>query len=514
MATRSQIFMNNSHMFNNRLARVWFNLWIRFAPGTRLRSGGLFIAMRDVALVLNILRSLVLARLLTPELFGIVALGTSIALAARRFNTFGFSSAAIRDPGDERSVLSTQFWVEVVLEFVVFAAVLAAAPLIGHIYGQSVSNIAVLASLLLLIASFNSMPTTALERRRNFNQLALLEGGRALCGFAVPVGLALGGWGIWSLLAAFGTEFLAGFLILWFAFRPVFPRLAVDMGVLRRFLKFARGYWGAEQLQAAFTIYDRLILGVFANATSVGLYSFGMTIANYPFSLLNEPLERILYPTFVAGNKNGNGLGEIISDVLLVVLSISSLLAVALLVSVEPLIRTILGDQWLPAIPTMQVLFFNGVLRQIVSLLRPVIFTLSEPTAYFRASLAAVVVFVPLAPLGAWALGSIGVALAILAANLVMSLFFLWKVERLVGISIGEVLSPILASIVSALLVLAVLQLPGSEHLGFTFRLGLLLLAIALFMSILLLLTRGRILQAARRLLGLTKWKERAAVEA
>lgn len=347
-----------------------------------VRGGLLFFAGRNAFLVSNVLRSVVLARLLVPEQFGVVALGTSLAFLYRRFNAFSFPTAAIRYQGDEKALFATQFLIEEVLELVGFFILLLTQPLIRAAYGAEVGNIVLAIGMLFLLASTNSMPITALEKRMAFRAVAAIDMAKAVIGFALPVAMAWWGMGIWSLVAAFGTEYVVTSIAVWIILRPQRPSLCFNRAIAKYLFGFGMFMWVTEQLAVFTTQYDKIILGSLAGVATLGAYNLAATVVAYPFTLLQDPLEKVIYPWY----SRVQGVTEQMNRAfaLSVTFSVNSslLIAVMLFAAAPQLILLVYGEKWMASVPLLRGLVVFGLLKQMISLVRPVLLSVGQQKRY------------------------------------------------------------------------------------------------------------------------------------
>lgn len=403
--------------------------------GSQVVRGGLvFFAGRNAFLVSNVLRSVVLARLLVPEQFGVVALSTSLALLYRRFNAFSFPTAAIRYQGDEQALFATQFLVEEVLELVGFFILLLTQPLIRAVYGTEVGNIVLVIGVLLLLASTNSMPITALEKRMAFRTVAAIDIAKSVIGFALPVTMAWWGMGIWSLVAAFGTEHVVTNMALWIILRPQCPSLRFDRSIAKYLFGFGMFMWITEQLAVLTTQYDKIILGSLAGAATLGTYNLAATVVAYPFTFLQDPLEKVIYPWYARVQGVTDQMNRAFA--LSVTFSVNgSLLAAVMLFAAAPqLILLVYGEKWMASVPLLRGLVVFGVLRQMINLVRPVLLSVGQQKQYTSVigiQAGAMAILCPLFTSLGGALGTVASLVIASAVGVVVSYHYALKVVRL-----------------------------------------------------------------------------------
>lgn len=397
----------------------------------QVARGGLALYFgRNFALVSNILRSIILARMLVPEHFGVVAVGTAIAMVYRRFITLSWPQAAIVYEGDkdEETLFSTQFFLTMGFEGVGFTLLLLALPLVRHWYSAKVAEIATVTGVVLLLAQASSVPVSVLQKRLSFSNLAQIDILKGVFGFGLPVGMAYFGAGIWSLVAAFATEHIVMAFMVWVIYRPFSPKLRFDRSIAKYIIRFGLFLWLGSLMMFFTTQYDRLVLGKLASAATVGAYALASTVASYPFTMLHAPLDSILVPLYVRvrNSREKSIRAEELSFTFILFAAVG--VAVLLFVTAPDLITVVYGTQWDASIPMIRALVPFWMLTQVILLLKSLFISTNRSKHYLWMMAIQGASSLVLCPLLTVIWGGVGTSLSLGVGAAAGTAFGMWQI--------------------------------------------------------------------------------------
>src|SRR5207248_3564572 len=171
--------------------------------GHTISSGAVTVSAQGAKFLLNMASTMILARLLMPRDFGLVAMVMTVANFLRVFKDAGLSIATVQREKITHAQVSNLFWINVGVSALCTLIVAASAPLIGSFYHNSrVIEIALLLSLTFLISGLTVQHQALLKRQMRFKALALIEVGSMAVGVLVAVVMALMGYRYWSLVGS------------------------------------------------------------------------------------------------------------------------------------------------------------------------------------------------------------------------------------------------------------------------------------------------------------------------
>jgi O-antigen/teichoic acid export membrane protein len=305
--------------------------------------------------------AIVLARLVSPEEFGILALLSLFMGIAAAFIDSGFSAALIQrqdlTPTDE----STVFWLNLSMGGVAALALSASAHLVADLFAQpALVLLAYLMALNIWMSAAGAIHGTLLTKTLNA-RTQLKVGVLATAGAGVvAVAMALRGYGIWALAAQTVVATCLSTALLWY-YHPWRPLLTFSWASAVRLFGFG-GYMFASGLLD--TLYSRaytLVIGKFHGVSELGFYNRADSMKQLPVGVLTALLGRVALPVFseVAHDRARLRRGVQLSLRCLMLVNVPMMLGLAALAN--PLVRTLLGAQWAPAVPLLQILCIAGV---------------------------------------------------------------------------------------------------------------------------------------------------------
>ncbi|BCS36062.1 lipopolysaccharide biosynthesis protein [Luteitalea sp. TBR-22] len=258
--------------------------------GRQVITGGILTALAQGAKAgLGILSAMVLARLLAPQDFGLVAMVASVASLLRIFRDAGLSTATIQRDSISQAQVSNLFWVNVGIGAVLALTLAASGPLIGAFYRDSrLPAIAVALALGFVLSGGIVQHQALLARSLRFGRLAAIEVASGAVSLVVAVVLASAGWGYWSLIASSLALEACTLVLTWSAsgWRPRLPARGVGT---RELLSFGASMTAGSLLHILSRNVDNVLLGRVHGAEVVGLYSRA-------YILLMRPVDQFLMP--------------------------------------------------------------------------------------------------------------------------------------------------------------------------------------------------------------------------
>src|SRR5262249_34343707 len=254
-----------------------------------LRGGAASVAMQYVNGALQIVAAIVLARLLAPEDFGLVAIVTVLTSFAPLLIDFGLGDATAQRAKITQSHVSSLFWLSSGIGLAIAAVVAASSPLIAWIYREPrLETIALYSAITFVLFGASNQHLALLRRTMQFGTIAKIQISSTLVGTVVAIFLAAWGYGYWALVL---RPIVSSFCIAigaWLAcrWRPGFPLFDNEVKSMVRFGLHVVGFSVTYTLARA---ADRIGLGLFYRPEEVGYYQNAITLyENSIFSMLAQ----------------------------------------------------------------------------------------------------------------------------------------------------------------------------------------------------------------------------------
>ena len=316
------------------------------------------ILRQGIGLVLSI----VLARLLKPEDFGVIAMLSIFLGLAGVFVDSGFGSALIQRKDITLEDTSSVFYFNIATALMMALLLVAAAPWIAAFYRMPILKpLTWLMALNLFIGSFRSLQAVLLTKELNFRRQMKITLVATIISGGVAVLLAWRGWGIWSLAIQSVVSTAVSVLMFWIL-SPWRPAFCFRLASLRSLFRYGSFLFLSGLLDTAYTRLNTLIIGRLYSARDLGLYSRADNIQQLPTSTISTLLGRVAFPVFSAAAAGEPGaLRRAARKSLGAIMLVNTPLMLGILATANPLVHVVFGEKWLPCVPFLRVLSVAGV---------------------------------------------------------------------------------------------------------------------------------------------------------
>lgn len=318
----------------------------------RTVSSGVVTAVAQAfQFVLNLLSIVVLARLLIPADFGLVAMVATIMGFLRIFNDAGLSTATVQRDEITHAQVSNLFWTNVAVGGLVSLALALSAPAIAWFYREPrLISVTLALSVVFLISASTVQHLALLKRQMRFKKIAVIQVGAAAGGTLFGIGMAWRHYGYWSLVGMQLTSALIAFLLTWFmsSWRP---QLFARHSGTRSLLNFGANLTASSFIWSFARGTDGLLIGRLYGSESLGVYSRAYALLIRPVEQFMSPLEAVLVPTLSRLVAQPDRYRRIFLRVFEAVALTSFLFTGLLLALAEPITLVVLGSKWAAAAP-------------------------------------------------------------------------------------------------------------------------------------------------------------------
>jgi len=329
------------------------------------RGTSITLAMQGVRFVLQFCSLVVLARLLTPSDFGIVAMVTAIVGIADILRDFGLSSAAIQAKTLNNAERSNLFWVNVGIGCAGALVILLCTPLISRLYGEhKLAPIIFSLAWVLIISGVNTQFNAELSRSLRFKALAFADIGAQALGIAAAITVAALGGGYWAIVV---QQIVVAVMTLTFnmavcRWRPGLPRRSVS---ITRFFRFGGGVLGTQMINYATKNIDNVAIGAYWGAGPLGLYSRAYQLLMTPLAQINAPLTRVALPVLSRVQEDDVVYARYLKKAQLVGCYLTATVFAMCAALAHPLVAVLFGPKWSGVAPIFALLSIGGVFRSI-----------------------------------------------------------------------------------------------------------------------------------------------------
>ena len=405
--------------------------------------------------ITQLIRLVVLGRILGPEAFGLLAMMLVVTGFAELLGQMGLSEAIIQRPDPTHIELSSLYWLNIVLGGLLYVALLLATPLIATLYSTpELEQLLPWVALAFLISPWGVQFKALLQKRLQFKPLAIIEILAAVVGTLLAIVLAWQGYGVWSLvwgqLAQSAVMALSLVLLGWQ--RQMLPGFCFNYMAVKPYLSFGLHLLGSNMLNYFNSRIDQLVVGTLLGSQALGYYSMAFNLVLQPISRINPVLTQVAFPVFAKVRSDKVRLKRGYFRMLDLLTSINAPVLFGVAAVAPLLIPVVLGDQWLPIVPLIQVLALFSLIRSTGNAGGSLVLACGRADLSFYWNLM-LFACIPLAVVAGAKLGGLqGVAWTLL--GLQMLLLFAWYyfvVRRLLGNCfsgfIGSMIVPVIFAV-------------------------------------------------------------------
>jgi PST family polysaccharide transporter len=326
-----------------------------------VRAGVITLGAQVVLVAIAVLSTIVLARLLTPADFGLLAMVFSLTAFASTFRDLGLPMAMVQRETLDKHEVSAAFWMNMRSSAATALFVAAMAPVLAWFYDEpSLAAITPVVAAIMLCAGLSDQHEALLKRQMRFGAVTAIEVGSVLFGAIAGVAAAILGTGYWALVIQHATFRVTRSAALWAVcgWRPTSyrRRLPFSDSGFRSLLSYGLPHSGSRVVSHVGSHLDQTLVGYFAGASMLGLYSSALRWSQFPYRQIQTPLLGVAVASFSRVQHDSEAYRASARLGLLPVFAVSMPALAFLFVEAHSAILFLLGDQWLGAVPMFRIL--------------------------------------------------------------------------------------------------------------------------------------------------------------
>lgn len=313
------------------------------------------------------LYGIILARLITPEEFGILGLTSIFFAVASQLQNCGFGAALIRKQDRTEEDCSTMFWYNVAASFVLSGCLFLAAPWFADFFHQPpLVNITRVSAVMMFLGSTTSVHWTLYSARRDFKTPAIVGMVTTAVGIPVCLYLAYTGWSYWSMVIQGVVTSLLSLVIIWII-SPWKPRFIWSNKSFKEFFGFGFKLVLSGLSNIAYMQSRQFLIGKFYSPASLGNFNKGFHVASMPSGLMESVVSGVIYPVLatiqddeerlVAAYRKYIRLNNIVNQIVLLTMVCNS----------QALILFLYGESWEEAYIYAQLICFGTAVNALSS---------------------------------------------------------------------------------------------------------------------------------------------------
>jgi teichuronic acid exporter len=300
--------------------------------------------------------SIFIARMLSPADYGIIGMIMIFIEISGVFVSGGFGAALIRKQDRSDTDLSTVFYYNIAISIFFYLLLFITAPYIASFYGNSILIPVIrVVGLNVIIGAFGAIQSTILNIRIDFKTQTKISLITLVISGTIGITMALKGYGVWTLVVQQLVQTLISTILLW-VFIKWQPKLIFSGNSFRELFGFGSKLMLSGLIDATYNNIYQVIIGKMFTSADLGFFTRAKLLAQQPSSNITGVIQRVTFPVL---SEMQNNLPQLESNYRkLLKMSAFVIFPLMLLLGAlsEPLIKILLTDKWLPAVPLLQVL--------------------------------------------------------------------------------------------------------------------------------------------------------------
>jgi len=445
---------------------------------------------------LKFVRYMILARILAPSQFGLMAIVMTVATMFDAFTQVGIKQSVIQNKcGAEPDYMNVAWWFQVIRGLALFVIAFLTAPWISSFYRKpELLMLLQVAFLAILFRGLVSPRAYVLEKEYKFGKVVLLVQGSGVFGSIIAVVLAFMLRSVWALVIGFVAEY-AIMCVLSYVFVPIKPSFRIHREHLRELFRFARGLFGLPILTVLALRTDVLVLGKVVPENDLGMYFLAVTLVQLPIFLYARIVNPVLLPAFAERQDDKVSLCRGILQVTKVAATLGMPLVAFMASCAGGMLLLAYGPKYIGATAPLAVLSLLILAHTVGSIFNQAYVAVGQPHLHRRFALLRLVIIIGFIYPAVVRFGLMGAAVVVVLGCSIALLMQVFWCRRIVDLKFGIYLRCYLNGLLLAMPIIAIvglLRIAGVDD-------PVLVLGIGLVVFVTMMATGGFILIRSER---------------
>lgn len=369
--------------------------------------------------------TLVVANYVLPEEYGLVAMLSIFIAVANSFVDTGFTQALIQKQDRTETDFSTAFYFNIAVGLIAYLILFVSSPYIASFYNEpQLSLLTKFVGLNIVLSSLSVVQRAKFNIILDFKTITRVSMISAILSGVIAIALAMNGAGVWALVFQTLIASALNTALLWI-FSKWLPHDKFSIDSFKKLFSFGSKLLVSGLLHTIYINMYTLVIGKFYNATDVGLYNRSSHLAQYPSSNIVMILNRVFFPKMCEKQSNLTEFSDYFHKCLRSTCFIVFPAMIGIASLSEPIIKTLLNDNWLDAIVPLQILSIAYILYPVLFLNNQPLQALGRPDLFLKAEIVKKVIAV-LILIGALKYGLWFLCASILLYNICDTAIIIW----------------------------------------------------------------------------------------
>jgi O-antigen/teichoic acid export membrane protein len=318
--------------------------------------------------IVSFIVSIILARLLLPEDYGIIALVAVFITICDKLVVSGFATSLIQKKDADNLDFSTVFFFSLGMSLFLYALLFFGAPLLADFYSayDRAMLIAVIRvmGIQIIATAVNSVQLAYISRTMQFKKTLCSSLIATVLSAVVGIWMAYNGYGVWALVAQYCVNVVTVMIVLWIVVRWR-PDFAFSVERFKSLFAYGWKIFAASIIKVLYNDLRSLVIGKFYTAEDLAFYNKGQSFPQLVESNVSGTIESVLFPAISKRQTSKEDMLAILRRAIKTSTYILMPLLAGLAAVAEPVILILLTDKWLPSVPYMQIICFTFMLMPI-----------------------------------------------------------------------------------------------------------------------------------------------------
>ena len=417
---------------------------------------------------LSIAATIVLARILDPADFGIMALGMVIVSTSNLFSGLGMGEALIQSTEDIKRVSYQAFIMSSITGFFLATVIFLNASLLAELFDKlTLTPIIEVISLCVFLNTLAIIPDALLKKNLLFFKRSLITITVELLYIATALTFAYLDYGVWSLVYGTLARYISQGLLLWIAspgWEWILPK-PWDSALMKNMLKFGIKFSSSGFLTFFNSNWHNIFVAKIFSPLALGFYKKGFDFANMTVSSFNMVVNSVLFPSYSKIQKDRGRLERAYLTSLQFVSLVTIPMALGIYAIAPDMVRILLGEKWLPMISILKIFAIMSLVRPLSGTTSPLFLSVGRPENNIRVSILHASIMLPLAFfMMNKSIEQVGVAVTL--AFSIGLIFNIYQAQKIIPGTVWKILTTIFPSLVAGALMVVGIFFTRSLLLG------------------------------------------------
>lgn len=402
--------------------------------------------------LLNLITISILAHILVPENFGLVALAAVTMDYLSIFSDLGLGAALIQRKHSVEESANTAFVMNFLAGILLTIITFIIAPLAADFFrDEQVTTVLRWLGLTFFLASFGSVHNVLLQRELDFKKKIIPDLGNSIIKAIVSIVLALSGFGVWALVIGQLAGTGISSVLLWVVL-PWRPRFRWNSGIAKELFRYGFSIMGSNALSIWEDSFDYLVIGRIYNSALLGIYTIAYRLPQMLVINILWVMTAVIFPAFSSLQDEKDALRKMFLSIVRYVELLVTPICIGMLVAADPIIRVAFGEQWIASIPVLRVLSIYALVISIGYHVGDIYKAIGRPDILIKLAIPIFIIRIIALWIGAQ-FSILGVSIGHLVASLIALVIQMYVASRFIHITFMDIIKELKAFVGGAVLV-------------------------------------------------------------